>query len=311
MFEFLKKIILLILALLTFSMTDLLARQNGDPYRTETFQTSASPEVQVSTSGGSVTLHGHNSNEVRVYMYARRSGSYLMPSDTDLENFEITIEQRGNGVIAAARRKGNGPLSFFNRNNNISISFEVYLPEGSAADGRTSGGSVSADNLSNTLSLRTSGGSVNAANISGNAELRTSGGSINLENVNGTLSAGTSGGSIRASNLSGVAELSTSGGSIRLDDIAARISARTSGGSIRASFTEFTDDIELRTSGGNINIDLPQNNNFGLELRGSRVNMQLRNFTGEVERNYIEGIIGEGGPLLSARTSGGSVTVQQ
>ena len=311
MFEFLKKIILALLALLTFSMSDLLARQSGEPYRTETFQTSVSPNVQVSTSGGSVTFRGQSNDEVRVYMFARRGGSYLLPSDTDLENFDIIIEQRGNEVIAEARRKNNGLFSFFNRNNNISISFEVFLPEGSAADGRTSGGSVSAENLSNTLSLRTSGGSVNAVNISGNAELRTSGGSINLENMNGTISASTSGGSIRASNLSGIAELSTSGGSIQLDDIAARLSARTSGGSIRASFTGFNDDIELRTSGGNINVDLPRSDNFDLELRGSRVNMQLRNFTGEVERNSIEGIIGEGGPLLSARTSGGSVTVRQ
>ncbi|PWN07683.1 DUF4097 family beta strand repeat-containing protein [Rhodohalobacter mucosus] len=311
MFEFLKKLILLILSLLTFTMTDLLARQSGDPFRAETFQTSSTPDVQVSTSGGSVIFHGQSSDEVRVYMYARRNGSYLLPSDTDLENFDIIIEQRGNGIVAEARRRGNGPFSFFNRNNNISISFEVYLPEGSAADGRTSGGSVSAENLSNALNLRTSGGSVNASNISGNAELRTSGGSINLENINGTLSAGTSGGSIRASNLTGMAELSTSGGSIRLDGIAARISARTSGGSIRAEFIDFSDDIELRTSGGNINIDLPQRNNYDLELRGSRVDMQLRNFTGEVERNYIKGVIGEGGPLLNARTSGGSVTVRQ
>jgi DUF4097 and DUF4098 domain-containing protein YvlB len=234
-----------------------------------------------------------------------------MPSDTDLDNFEIIIEQNGNQVIAEARNRGNNLSRIFNRNNNISISFEVYLPEGSVADGRTSGGSVSADNLTNSLSLRTSGGSVSASNISGTADLQTSGGSVNLENMNGVINASTSGGSIRASNISGEADVRTSGGSIRLSDIAGRMSARTSGGSIQASFTGFTDDIELRTSGGSITIDLPQIDNYEIDLRGNRVNMQLRNFTGEVEDDYIQGMVGNGGPLLNARTSGGSVTVRQ
>ncbi|MDX1591553.1 MAG: DUF4097 family beta strand repeat-containing protein [Balneolaceae bacterium] len=311
MVDLFKKFILLLLSLLTLSLSDAFARQNGDPYRTETFQTSGSPEVQVRTSGGSISLHGHSANEVQIYMYARRNGNIVLPSDTDLENFEITIEQNGDQVIAEARNRSSNMSRIFNRNNNISISFDVYLPEGSIAEGRTSGGSVSAENLSNSLSLRTSGGSVNATNISGTAELQTSGGSINLDNINGVVNAGTSGGSIRADNISGEAEVRTSGGSIRLTDIAGRMVARTSGGSIQATISEFVNDIDLRTSGGSITVDLPARENYEIDLRGNRVNMQLRNFTGEVEDDYIRGMIGNGGPLLHARTSGGSVTVRQ
>lgn len=310
MIDLLKKMTLALLALLTFLVSEVFARQDGEPYRTETFQTSSSPEVQVRTSGGSIHLEGHGNNEVRVLMYARRGGEYLSPADSDLDNFEITIEQRGNEVVAEARRKENGRFWSGNRNSNISISFRVYLPEGSSAQGRTSGGSVRAENISNALSLRTSGGSVNASNIHGTAELRTSGGSMSLENMSGTITASTSGGTIRASDLSGEAELSTSGGSIRLEDISAKVSARTSGGSIEASFTEFNDDIELRTSGGSITISIPPTENFNIDLAGSRVNTELRNFTGDTDRRSIRGRIGDGGPVIKASTSGGSVQLR-
>lgn len=310
MIDLVKKMTLALLALLTFLVCDLFARQDGNPYRTETFQTSSSPDVRVNTSGGTIHLSGHRNNEVRVLMYARRGGDHLSPSDTDLDDFEITIEQRGNEVVAEARRKDNG--RFWSRigNSNISISFVVYLPEGSTASGNTSGGSVRAENLSNTLTLRTSGGSVNASNIHGSAELRTSGGSISLEDMSGTISARTSGGTIRARDVSGDAELSTSGGSIRLEDISARVSARTSGGSIDASFTSFNDDIELRTSGGSITISIPPTDNFNVDLSGSRVNTELRNFTGDTDRRSIRGRIGSGGPVIKASTSGGSVRLR-
>ncbi len=112
-----------------------------------------------------------------------------------------------------------------------------------------------------------------------------------------------------ANNVDGVADLRTSGGSIQLENISAKMSARTSGGSIRADFLTLVDDIDLQTSGGSISIDIQDASDFNLDLRGNRVNTQLRNFTGEFERDHIEGRIGNGGPMITARTSGGAVNL--
>ncbi len=284
------------------------AQTSDRAYRVDTFSTSDSPEVYVTTSGGSVDIIGHDENTVRIEMYVRRGSRYLDSSDTDLSDFDITIRKDGDVVVAEARQKHSG-FRIFRSISNISISFRAYVPEYALAEGRTSGGSVSAERIYNNLKLTTSGGSVNVKDIEGMTELRTSGGSIQMENVAGIVSARTSGGSITTDNLYGEADLRTSGGSIRLDNVSAKISARTSGGSIRGNFLTFYDDIELNTSGGNIVIDLPETEHFTLNLRGQRVNTNLRNFTGEFERNRISGKIGDGGPVLSARTSGGSVSL--
>lgn len=303
-----KFLIPLSVAILAF-FGSLTAQNIDDAYRTEVFNTDDSPSIEIQTSGGSIVSEGRTDDEVRVYMIVRRGSRTLSPSDFDLDDFEIDISQDGNRITASAERKNTGIGGWFSSGSNVSVSFVVHAPVNSTIDGKTSGGSVTARDFTNNVSLRTSGGSVTAESIRGNTDLRTSGGSISLSDVHGTVNGRTSGGSIRVDNLTGPADLRTSGGSIRLENISGAITARTSGGSIRAQVTDFSDDLDLRTSGGSITVDMPETQNFEMDLSGSRVNVELRNFTGSSERNRVEGTIGNGGPMLAARTSGGSVTV--
>jgi len=307
--EKLSKFLICVFATIIAFFGSLNAQNIDDAYRTEIFNVNANPTIEIETSGGSIMAEGHSENEVRVYMIVRRGGRTLSPSDFDLDDFEIDISQNGNRITASAERKSRGVGSWFRTGSNVSVSFVVHAPTTATVDGSTSGGSVTAINFANDVSLRTSGGSVTAESIRGNADLRTSGGSITLRDVEGTINGRTSGGSIRADGLIGPADLSTSGGSILLENVSGAISARTSGGSIRAQLTEFSEDIDLRTSGGSITVDMPETENFEMDLSGNRVNVELRNFTGSSERNGVSGTVGNGGPMLEARTSGGSVTV--
>lgn len=305
----LKKFILCLFATMLAFIGSLSGQGNSDAYRTEVFSTGSSPVVEINTSGGSIRVNGQNEGEVIVEMIVRRGNRTLSPSDIDLDDFEIEIRQNEDKVIASARKKTSGISGWFGSNSNLSISFIVHTPENSMVDGRTSGGSVSAANLTAPLSLRTSGGSVTAESIRADTDLRTSGGSITIRDVHGSISARTSGGSITAESMTGPADLRTSGGSVRIENSKGAISARSSGGSIRAQLAEFTDDLELRTSGGSISIDMPSADNFELDLSGNRVNVDLRNFTGRSERDRVSGTIGNGGPKITARTSAGNVTL--
>ena len=285
------------------------AQTDRDIYRTEVFSTSDSPVVDIRTSGGYINVTGSTTGEVEVKMIVKRGRSFLTPADDDLSDFDITIAREGDRIVAEATTDRSGWSGLFGSGRNISISFDLSVPEGASVEGRTSGGSITVTDIHNQVNMRTSGGSVKAENITGNSDLRTSGGSITLDGIAGTMSARTSGGSIRVSDLQGEADLRTSGGSIRLENIAAKLSARTSGGSIRAHLLRFDEDLELRTSGGSIRINMPYTENYNLELRGGRVDTELHNFTGQSERNRISGKVGDGGPMLSARTSGSSVQI--
>lgn len=279
-----------------------------DPYRIEEFSVNGPGNLDVRTSGGHISVEASESSRVRVEMYVRKNGRELSRSDTDLSDFDIEISQSGNTVTAVAKRENGRGWKFWN-NNNISISFVVYTPREMSTDLKTSGGHIETEGLSGNQKMSTSGGHLKMSNLMGTVDARTSGGHIEIRDFEGEMSARTSGGHINAMNSSGSINLRTSGGHIDLERISGTVEASTSGGSINAEIASVGQFVDLRTSGGNVNITVPDGIGFDLDLRGSRVRTELKNFSGEVERDEVEGSINGGGPKISARTSGGTVSV--
>ncbi|MBO6793474.1 MAG: DUF4097 family beta strand repeat protein [Balneolaceae bacterium] len=277
-----------------------------EPYMEQSFSVNDDARLVVETSGGSIDVEGSNTDAVRVEMYVKRRGRHIAPGEADLDNWEITLEKNGNTVYAKAKRKGRSNWG----NNTYNISFKVFTPINISSDIRTSGGSISMENLVGNQNAKTSGGSIDVRQIGGDIEVNTSGGQITVEEIEGFVDAKTSGGRIRASNVTGGINAKTSGGGINLDNISGNVEAKTSGGSIDAEVVEPMDYIELRTSGGSISITVPKDAGFDLDLDGNRVRADLVDFRGEYERDEVEGTMNGGGTKLKARTSGGSVTLR-
>lgn len=287
----------------------LMPLDNEDPYLTKTFTINTPGKVMVRTSGGSITVAGHNRNDVEVKMYVKKNGSSSWFSSDDdieeaLEEYNISIRQDGNTVYAEAERRGRSW-----GNNNLSISFVVEVPHDISADLNTSGGSINLSKVEGEHNVKTSGGSLNFDEITGYTEAHTSGGSINISQYDGVMKGNTSGGSIRANNSKGELKLHTSGGSIVLEDVSGSIDAHTSGGSIKAFVNDLDEYLTLKTSGGSINAVIPQGMGVDLNLTGNRVNTKLTNFTGQAEKNNIEGSMNGGGIPITLKTSGGSVNL--
>jgi hypothetical protein len=283
------------------------AQSSDDAYLINNFGVSGEVNLQVETSGGSISVIGSNQDEVVVEMYVRHKGDYVEKGEADLDDYEIDISKDGNTIKAIVDRKNSRG---WNWNNGYSISFIVYTPRDTRTRLKTSGGSLTAKNMDGSQELRTSGGSITTEGIRGEMVLKTSGGSINMTEIQGNVEANTSGGTIRAETLVGNLEARTSGGSIRLKGMQGNIDARTSGGSITAEVLEPSDYIELKTSGGSITVTVPEDNGYNLDLDGNRVYVKLNNFSGAAEKDEIKGKMNGGGTLIEARTSGGSVRVE-
>ena len=278
---------------------------SDDPYLTKTFNLS-SGDLFVSTSGGSIRVEGGKSNSVKVEMFVKSNKH----SDSKLreileEDYEIRIEKSGSRVEAVAKRTGKN-WSW----NGISISFVVYTPEKFGCDLNTSGGSLKLSGVSaNHHELKTSGGSITAEDMAGNLEARTSGGSITVSDFIGELDAKTSGGSIKISDIKGDIDVSTSGGGIRINDAEGAVYATTSGGSINADISRLEDQLVLKTSGGSVHATIPSGLGLDLDLRGNRVNTSLNNFSGESKSDRVNGTVNGGGIMVQLATSGGSVNL--
>ncbi len=295
------------LLLTLIMMTSALAmtpQNQDDPYRIETFNIDTPGELDVKTTGGHITVEGSSQNNVRVEMYVRKKGQNLSPEDTDLENWKIDISQSGNAVKAVAERIDKNWAR-----NNESISFVVYTPREMSTDLKTSGGHIEALGLSGTQDITTSGGHLDLANLEGTITARTSGGHIDIADVRGNVDARTSGGHIDVQKSQGDLKIKTSGGHIDLAEVSGIVEAATSGGSISADLDSIEESVDLKTSGGSIKIAVPENMGLDLNLQGTYVSTNLKNFSGKVDRNEVEGQLNGGGPIVFARTSGGKISL--
>jgi len=181
--------------------------------------------------------------------------------------------------------------------------------------------------------ITTSNGPIQIMGGAGPARLRTSNGPVHVEDVDGDVDSRTSNGSVDVMDVSGEVVAHTSNGRIRVDNVRGGVQAQTSNGSIAAIVAPNQDvrPIRLESSNGGIDLTLPGNFNSGVRAITSnsgitvhmpgpvnaRVAARTSNASvssdfevrteGESSKNQMEGVIGNGGPLLDLSTSNGSI----
>jgi DUF4097 and DUF4098 domain-containing protein YvlB len=336
-----RKLNILLLVLLSTVMC--LAQDAA--YQTKTFNAESFMKVDIKTSGGHINVEGgaEKNATVKVKIKGNNGLNGLSKSEIEdrLQQYDLKIAVENNTLICEAKPKGK-----MDWRNSLSISFELKVPSeinlsaitsgGSISlmglngqldfktsggslvlenlkgnvMGKTSGGSISLMNGKGDVNLKTSGGSIQVENAKGDINLMTSGGSLNLKNLKGKVVAKTSGGSIRVDNADGGLDVATSGGGINLNQIKGNLSATTSGGGIDAKDITLGETLTLKTSSGNIHVDLPFNKGMDLNIKGSRIkSAKLKEVSNSLDKGYVKGRVNGGGTAVTISASSGTVYV--
>ncbi len=278
--------------------------QGGEKKFEKKFSVSPGGTLRVATDVGSIKITGAGSNEVSVV-------AELRGRDRDVDGFEITAEQTGNGVDV--RGKGKGRRGWFWNSTDLTVEYTIQVPREYNLEVQTSGGDISVSTLKGGIHGGTSGGNITLGSIEGKVTMETSGGDIRVEKVTGDLKMGTSGGNVRIGDVKGVVEVETSGGEIELGAVEGRVHAETSGGNIRVKVTGGNEGIYAETSGGNIEVMIGKN--VGAEIdaatSGGDVECDLPvTMKGKISESELRGTINGGGKKIYAHTSGGNVRIK-
>jgi len=285
------------------------SHKNGDkPYMTREFNVSTPGQLKIFTAAGNIeVLPSSSANKVKVELYVDRGFAFWSNSN-NLDNFRITMLQRGNEIVASVERK-HRETSFFS--GQMSFSFRVYVPEAMSTDLKTLGGKVTLRNVKGTQSIKTNGGSIEASDIKGKVEAYTSGGNIDIDDSRGTIYAQTDGGNISLNKNSGEIRLKTNGGKIIAQRISGSMLGHVGGGDIWADFIQIDQGVDLQTSAGNIHVEVPDVVGYQLLLRGTQINFSGKEkVNGEVKAGHIEGTYKDGGPPISLTTNAGAITLK-
>lgn len=322
-------------------------KADKEPFMTKPLSNESIKNVEVETSGGSISVTGVEASQARLEVYVSPNNNKNDLSKEEIQKrldelYDLNISVANNKLTATAKRK----KQIENWKKSLNISFRVFVPKDVSTDLSTSGGSISLDNLSGKQDFSTSGGSLNIDNVSGGINGRTSGGSIHVENSKDDIELTTSGGSIEAKNCDGKLRLTTSGGSLDLADLKGDIKATTSGGSIEGKniegeliahtsggsiqFKDLSCSLETSTSGGNINVvikelgkyvkisnsagnvdlTLPKNKGLDLDLSGRMAETHFENFSGKINENEMNGKLNGGGVPVKVDASSGKIYLE-
>lgn len=346
-----KRKYLFLIAFALFITSVSYAQSSEDkPYVSKNFTNASLSALTVETSGGSIAVTGGQNNGFKVDMFVTPNNwngkNELSKEEIEdrLEDYDILIGTEGNKVVATAKRK-NGVK--WNNEKSVSIGFKVYTPRAVSTNlktsggsiriasltgeqnfttsggslkvedlegnvhGRTSGGSIEVTNCRKDIELVTSGGSIKASDLKGRIDLKTSGGSITLNSLDGEIEAVTSGGSVKGDDIKGSLNTGTSGGSVRLANVSGNLKASTSSGSVEVSMTQLGKYLDLSSSAGSIRVTMPLDKGLDLNLRGNKVNIPLKNFDGNAEKDRVTGKMNGGGIPVTLSASNGSVYVNQ
>ncbi|MXV75541.1 DUF4097 domain-containing protein, partial [Candidatus Poribacteria bacterium] len=173
-----------------------------------------------------------------------------------VEDFEVTFEHTGPDVRIDGKFK-KGRKHWRKELRQLTILFQVTVPQQYNVDLDTSSGSISVADLGGDVRAKTSAGSLRLGRIKGPVWGRSSAGSVKLASCASAVDVKTSSGSIEIGDVAGDVQAQTSSGSIKLESLAGTVNARTSSGSIRASLTDQPkSECNLRTSAGSITVTL-------------------------------------------------------
>jgi DUF4097 and DUF4098 domain-containing protein YvlB len=273
----------------------------------KTFTLTGQAELSLDTFDGSIELHSWDKNEIEVEIEKRAMEQAL------LDEIKVESQQQGNTVTL----KVTGPSR---RDRGLTIGMHisptarlrVAVPRTANITAVSGDGAIRAEAIEGRIVLHTTDGSVTGLRIGGDIQIRSGDGSIRIDDATGKF------------------DLETTDGTIRLDGKPSVLRARTGDGSIRASIqpdTVMTDNWELTTSDGSINLALPGIFNAELDAETSDGSVQANHPLIEDDereprdgedrderrerRRSLRTKLGDGGKVFRIRTGDGTIRIER
>ena len=257
----------------------------------------------VETFNGSVEVSGWDQQTVDI------SGAKYGPTQEAADALKVAIDNSPDSVSIRVTR----PLD---RRGSMGARFVIKIPRAAYVDRIfTSNGAIRTEDGSGPARLRTSNAEIRVQALRGSLDAQTSNSSVELIDTGGDAKVHTSNGHIRTAGLRGALDAGTSNGSInaRLEQVPAGRPVRleTNNSSVELSLPpKFDNDIRVSTSNSGITLHMPYQVNAHVMARTTNSSIssdfEVR-MQGEFSKNRLEGVIGNGGPLIDLSTSNGSI----
>jgi Putative adhesin len=272
------------------------------------FQVSGPVDMEVLTRSGDITVRNGAAGSVSIHAKIH-SGNSWFGGDHQAEVQELEknppIRQSGNGIR----------IDYVNLNN-ISIDYEITVPEDTTLRSHTGSGNQSIEGLKGNVELESGSGDLRLARLTGEMHFQTGSGNIKGRELSGPARIKAGSGDIEIEETgAGDVEIRTGSGNITVNGINGGFHAEAGSGDIHGQGSP-KNMWSVRTGSGNVTLSVPSNAPFDVDISsnsgsvtvGHPVTTTIQGRIQESRKSVIGKVLG-GGPVISVHTGSGDIQV--
>jgi hypothetical protein len=272
------------------------------------FQVNGNVDLEVLTRSGDITVRNGAAGTVSIHAKIQ-TGNTWFGGDHKAEVEELQknppIRQNGNSIR----------IDYVNLHN-ISVDYEIVVPENTAIRAHTGSGDQTVEGLKGNVDLESGSGDLRLARLTGDMRFQTGSGNVRGRELAGPAKVKAGSGDIEIEETAaGDLDIRTGSGNITAKGINGGFRAEAGSGDIHGNGSP-KNMWSVRTGSGNVNLNVPSDAAFDVDISSSSGSVTLGHpvtttVQGRIQetRKSVVGKVRGGGPVVSVHTGSGDVAV--
>ena len=272
------------------------------------FAVDGAVDLEVLTRSGDITVRNGAAGTVSIHATVRSGDSWFGGDHkADVQELQNNppVRQIGNSIR----------IDYVNLRN-VSIDYEITVPENTAIRTHTGSGNQKVEGLKGNVDLESGAGDMQLVHLTGDLRFQTGSGNLRGRELSGPARVKAGSGDIEIEEVgAGDVEIRTGSGNITVNGIHGGLHAESGSGNIRGDGSP-TNMWSIRTGSGNVNLRVPPDANFDVDISSSSGSVTMGHpvtttVQGRIQesRKSVVGKVGNGGPIVSVHTGSGDVRV--
>lgn len=272
------------------------------------FQVNGPVDLEVLSRSGDITVRNGAAGTVSIHAKIQSSNSWF-GGDRKAEVQELQtnppIRQNGNSIR----------IDYINLHN-ISVDYEITVPENTAVRAHTGSGDQTVEGLKGNIDLESGSGDLKLARLAGEMRFQTGSGNVSGRDLSGPAKVKAGSGDIEIEEMgAGDVDIRTGSGNITVKGINGGFHAEAGSGDIHGNGSP-RNMWSVRTGSGNVTLRVPTDAAFDVDISSSSGTVTLGHpvtttVQGRIQesRKSVIGKVRGGGPVVSVHTGSGDVAV--
>jgi hypothetical protein len=269
------------------------------------FQVNGPVDLEVLTRSGDITVRSGSSNTVSIHGKIHQSNSWFesgRKAEVDELQKNPPLRQTGNSIR----------VDYVNLRN-VSVDYEITVPENTTVRTHSGSGNQSVEGLKGGVDLEAGSGDMQLSRLTGDLRFQTGSGNVRGHQLSGPARIKAGSGDIEVEEIGeGDVDIRTGSGNITVSGISGGFRAEAGSGDIRGNGNP-KNLWNVRTGSGNVDLKVPSGAGFDVDISSNSGTVVVDHpvtttVQGRVqERKSVVGKVGNGGPTISVHTGSGDI----